>query len=666
MKSALIALLALLVATISYAQQAGIADTTKEKNLQLDDVVITADRLNQRNTVSEIVIRKQTLKSNHGLLEDPLRVVSMMPGVARGGDLFSPSQIYVRGGAPEENLFLNNNAKIYFPYYFGGQKSVFNSDVVENVELLTGGFPAKYGNALSSVLNVTTRDGKRDGYGGLFSFGFYNSSLMAEGPIGKNASFIVAARKTYLDLVMNESAEFPVPNFGDISYKVSLYSGSRHKITLSGLSGYERMDFLAADPEPGLPDRLQTKGNAHTQSLQWQYWHNKLYSKLSLVNTLQGTKSVVGRNLDLNIDGTETGIREDLEYQATERVKLNTGIEAYYNNLLFNSTLPRDPREVDPTDTTVSLSKISFDEQHIVMGAWLSGSMEVTDKLGFSAGLRYDFMDKNKLWSFAPRLSAYYTITPKTEIRLAYTHNYQFPSTEALTANNNIKVPGCYHYIAGVHRRFNKGITGWVEVYHKQYKDLVTYDTSLSYSNKGTGYAQGAELFLSKDIGKFTGWVSYGFAIAKRRSNLDSKEYYFDFDQRHIGNLSLQYKTGRKDKQWYIPFLVNTQVRAESGRPYTPVLAALQTPVGWQQVKGDINSQREAYYLNVNLRVEWRIIANKRLTFTSFFEVWNMLNRRNVLGRTFQYGSQYANNVHIQQYYTTPVLPAGGVRIEFY
>lgn len=658
--------ISMLICFVPFAQQ---ADTLQAIDSlptvhTLGDITITANRLNQRSAVSEIVLDKQTIKTNHGLLEDPLRVVSTMPGVARGGDLFSPSQIYVRGGAPEENLFLNNNSKIYFPYYFGGQKSVFNSDVIENVELLTGGFPAKYGNALSSVLNVTTRDGRRDGFGGLFTFGFYNSSLLAEGPAGKNASFLVAARRTYLDLVMDETAEFPVPEFGDITYKLTFFADGKNKIMFSGLSGYEKLDFLAPHPEPGLPDRIKTGGNSHNQSLQWQHAGDKLFSKLSLVNTIQSTGATVSRNIDLDIDGTETGLREDAEYRLSDKIRLQAGFEGYYNSIDFNSTLPLDPRNADPTDTTVPLTKIVINEDGIFGGAWLSARLALTQSFGLNAGLRYDMTDNDIPATLAPRLSVYYALGGATELRVAYTHNYQFPASEA-ASSANITAPLCIHYIAGVQHKFTGRLMGWIEAYHKEYSRLVTYDTALKYGNNGSGYAQGIEMFLRKESGQFTGWVSYAYSVAKRKSNLDEAEYYFDFDQRHIANLSLQYKIRRPAKQWYIPALLNTQVRAESGKPYTPVLSAVQTPAGWQQVKGEINSLRDPYYLNVNFRIEWHIAMKKRVNIVSFFDIWNMLNRKNLLGRTYQYGNEYPDNVYVNRYYATPILPAGGVRIEF-
>ena len=116
----------------------------KESIISLPPVVVSSEKLVERTSVSDMALTKRMLQSRHGLMEDPLRVIHTMPGVMTQGDLFSASQIYIRGGAPEENLFLLDWVRVYWPWYFGGIKSVYNTDIVETAELLTGGFPAKY------------------------------------------------------------------------------------------------------------------------------------------------------------------------------------------------------------------------------------------------------------------------------------------------------------------------------------------------------------------------------------------------------------------------------------------------------------------------------------------------------------------------------------------
>ncbi len=168
--------------TVSLNEGAKLNISLSESIISMPPVVVSSEKLAERTSVSDMALTKRMLQSRHGLMEDPLRVIQTMPGVTTPGDLFSPSQIYTRGGAPEENLFMLDWVRVYWPWYFGGMKSIYNTDIVETSELLTGGFSAKYGNALSSVLNITTREGNRERISGGFSFGFINTQGRIEGP----------------------------------------------------------------------------------------------------------------------------------------------------------------------------------------------------------------------------------------------------------------------------------------------------------------------------------------------------------------------------------------------------------------------------------------------------------------------------------------------------
>ncbi|MFQ5640250.1 MAG: hypothetical protein ACE5IR_19900 [bacterium] len=105
--------------------------------------------------------------------------------------------------------------------------------------------------------------------------------------------------------------------------------------------------------------------------------------------------------------------------------------------------------------------------------------------------------------------------------------------------------------------------------------------------------------------------------------------------------------------------------RYASGRPYTPIVTAVQEQTGWKPVRGETNSERYASFHNLNLRLEWKFTIGKKISGKSFFEIWNVYNRKNMLGHTYRYGSQYPNNVKAQPYYTISILPAGGFSIEF-
>lgn len=639
------------------------------KTNSIEEVVVRADKIVERTSISNVSFSKKDLRTSQGLIEDPLRTLASLPGIGRGGDLFSPSALYVRGGDPNENLFLLDNNKIYFPYYFGGQKSIFNTDVTESIELLTGGFSAMYGNHMSSVLNVTTRDGNMECLSGMVSFGFYNASGIIEGPIKKGkTSGLLAVRRTYLDLFLKETAEFPVPTFGDITFKLSHIINENHKLSLSGISSDESLDFLVKNPTPGLPNRLKTAGNNHFQSLQLQSrFGKKIYNKLSLTNALSKSKADIGTNLFLDIDGWQSGLRNDVSIRLSDKSKIRTGVEWQYGQFQFDGTFPLDPSQTDPNDTTIVLQEVNVDETgEGQRSAYILYDGIILKGLGINGGLRWDYNPDNKLSDFSPRLAINYQLLEKSKLRFASGIYNQFPGDgvpKSITSEQAI------HYIFGIEHQFSQNIYGWIEAYYKDYNNLIINDRELNFSNEGVGSARGIEVFIRKEKGILNGWVSYALSNSRRTVPLSKEVKDFGFDQRHIFNFVGQYhiKKWEEKEKWYLPVLVHTNFRYADGTPYTPIESAIQTGQGWVPIQGDLLSERNMDYVNVNLRVEWNFKVGKKglLKGVSFTEAWNLFGRKNVLGRNYQYGLEYPNNVNVNEYYSTPFLMAGGFRIEF-
>ena len=640
----------------------------RESIISMPKVVVSAEKLAERTSVSDMALTKRMLLSRHGLMEDPIRVIHTMPGVGTQGDLFSASQIYIRGGAPEENLFLLDWVRVYWPWYFGGIKSIYNTDIVETAELLTGGFPAKYGNALSSVLSITTREGNRERISGDFSFGFINTQGRIEGPLTSKASYLVTGRRTYLDLILKESTEFPVPSFADFNFKFSYEPVAGHHIDVNGFLSKENVDFITADPDPGLPDRVVTDGNLNTQSIEWKALFNaNLYSKLSLLRA-QPTYSVeVGRNLNFEIDGATVGVREDLTWELYPNHELKTGFELTQTTFETSGNLPLDPSEIDPTDISVQSTSYDFSEDTWSGGAYLQDSWKLLPALTLTGGGRFDYLRFNEKTDLSPRFSLHYELDSRTTLRGAWGHYYQFPNPQAIDRELGLQSPLAIHYIVGISREFNNAFHGWVEVYQKDYQNLVVVNTLEDYSNDGQGFARGIEFFLQKKAGSLVGWLSYALSVAKRREYLDTQEYDFDFDQRHLLSLTLSYNFPKPDKpKWYMPAVIGLTSRYASGRPYTPIVSAERNlSGGWMPVRGETNSRRFSPFHNLNLRVEWQFSLSRKLQGTSFIEMWNMSNRRNVLGFSYQYSEEYLNNVNAQPYHTTPFLLAGGFSIGF-
>ncbi len=638
--------------------------------IYLKDIEIQAERITDRTSISNVSLTPEVLRTTHGLTEDPLRVLATLPGIGRGGDLFSPSQLYIRGGAPQENLFLFDNNKAYFPYFFGGQKSIFNTDVVENIELLTGGFSAAYGNHMSSVLNVKTKDGDFENYKGNILFGFYNAAAYFEGPILKDKlSFLLAVRRTYLDILLDETASFPLNSLTDVTYKVTYKLNENNNLSLSGLSSKEGLNFLAAEEVPGLPNKLATSGTNHFQSLQLKSSiRSKFYNKLSITNGINQNTSEIGENLNLNIDAQQGGFRDDFSYFISNKHKIKAGLEWQYGVFDSNGNFPANPFETDPNDTTIVLKPFSVSEDgEIIRSAYVLYDGTPIKDLGINAGFRIDQNPDQNYTDYSPRLSLNYQLTKRSMARFATGIYHQFNSDpgNANTGAETLKSSKAIHYILGFEYNFTENIIGTIEGYYKAYDDLVYYDENFNYSNDGTGLARGIEVFLRKQKGYLSGWISYALSHSERTVPILNEVRDFEFDQRHIFNAVIEFKPPVKHPKFFIPAVFVINYRFADGTPYTPFIGAINNGSGWIGIQGDPLSERNSDYSNLNFRVEWKTDQTKKVRFTSFVEIWNMLNSQNILGRTYSYGESFTNNIQENPFYSSPFLFAGGFRLEF-
>jgi hypothetical protein len=630
--------------------------------LSLSPVVISGEQLAEKSCVSDHLIKGHSFSLREGHMQDPIRVLYTLPGITARGDLFSSSQLYVRGGAPDENLFLLDWTQVHWPWYFGGMKSIFNSEVIEKIELLTGGFPAKYGDCLSSVLNVTTREGNREYFKGEISLGFINSQVIMEGPITKQSSYLLAYRRTYLDLVLEqESQEFPVPSFWDLNCKVSYEPKVGQKLYFSSFFSDQKVDFTREKVPPGMPKKVYDKMKLHTQSIEWKNIINpRIYSIFALTREKINWEVEIGRIMKLTGDAITLGIMGDITWQLSSSHEIKCGFDLGYANLVFQQSIPIDffNPNIDVNDTTTPTKKYEFKGKLYSKECYIQDSWEVLKKVSLTGGINLHYLDYNKNLDLTPRISVQYKLNDKTNFRTAYGYYSQNPPLEYLSKEKKLDSKKAIHYICGVTRKFNNQWRGWIEVYYKKYFDLITLDTNENYFNNGKGYAQGVELFLEKKEGKLEGWLSYSLGISKRRELFDTVESYTNFDQRHMISIVMDWHFL---KNWS----VDIQFRYASPRPYTPIIGAYQDTLGvWFPIRGATNSARYNSFHQVNVRiVHYFTIFKFKGAF--YFEVWNLYNRKNIMGYVYEYSDKYENNVKKIPYYSTPFIPGGGFKIKF-
>lgn len=634
----------------------------EEKLIRLPGVVVSGEKLVERSAVSDYLLEGESLILREGHMQDPIRVIPTLPGVTSMGGLFSTSHLYVRGGNPDENLFLLDWTPVDWPWHFGGMKSVFNSYVIEDIELQTGGFPAKYGNALSSVFNITTREGNRERFSGNASFGFINMQALFEGPISSKGFFLFAGRRSYLDLILKEDASFPIPYFWDGNFKFGYEPNPANKIYFSGLASYESIDFVADESEKGMPSKIYDEGKLNTQTLEWKSIINEdLYSVCALTRQKTVFQYEIGKNMKSDINALDFGFIEDITWNINHSHTVKTGIKLDLGFYDIVEDIPIDlvNYEADPDDPSIPTTIYEVKDTTWSASYYIQDSWRLTDRISVTGGIRFDYWNLNEIFDVSPRFSLKYKLTPVTEIRAATGLFTQHPGIQVASRNENLGSRKAVHYILGLKHKFKESLQGWVELYEKDYNNLVTVDTLENFSSDGTGYARGIEFFLKKDSKNLNGWLSYSLGLSKRREFLNDVEYYADFDKRHMFSAVFDWKITKK-------FSLGAKFRSASGSPYTPVVAAVADTSGtfWIPVKGETNSRRYPAFHQLNLRFNsnYTLFGLKTLLY---FEIWNVYNRKNVMGHYYEYGDEYENNVKVKPYYSLPILPAGGVEIHF-
>jgi hypothetical protein len=624
-----------------------------EEMLPTPDVVVTAERMIEKTSVSAQALPGEDLKDLQGLMEDPVHSIMSLPGVC--GSSFG-AWVSVRGGSPIENLWLLDWVPVYWPFHFGGMKSVFNSEMVKNIELYTGGFPAKYGDRLSSVVNISTRDGCRERYKGKVNLSLINALGLLEGPIGDDASFILSARRSYYDLILTPEEGFTIPSFYDIQGNLAWDVASGHKLLLSGLLSGEYIRAEFEDPEPEQPSKLEDRYLISTSSLQWKWLISEnFYSMAALIFQTADIKMEMDRWW---MRGTvkEPGVRYDITWRLDGTHEVKTGLEVRRPDLDWETFLPLSPEADAWFDTTAQAARREAKGTYTFVSGYLQDTWDLFPGLTLAPGLRYERLDYTGKGELSPRLSARFRFDDRSAIRLAYGHFHQIPEIEELIENPDLETKLATHKILGLEREFGRDIRGWVEVYDKDYRDLIIVDSLGNYSNGGFGNSYGAEVFLQRKGRGITGWISYSLSWSKRREYVDESEIPFRYDRRHDLTLVFNWRLGRT---WRL----SAKWRMASGFPYTPVVAGIRDDEGhWIEIDGGANSARYPLFHRLDVKVEktFRFLGLNPIVYV---EVLNAYARKNVSG--YEYSFTESGEPIPDPYYGLPILPTLGISVEF-
>lgn len=659
--------------TVVVQQTVG-ADDDIELNVFLEseligmgEVVVTAEQGKSELEIkpSQISVQASQLRTIPQIAEpDLFRSIQMLPGVATLSD-FSAG-LYIRGGSPDQNMVLLDQIDVYNPNHMFGFFSTFNTDAIKSVELLKGGFPAMYGGRLSSVLNVSNKEGNREKFQGVARLSLLSASATLEGP-WKKGSWMVSGRRTYFDLI-TKMVDFDLPYyFYDGHAKLNYDIDNNNQASISFYIGNDILDLSQAGTDIKL-----VWGNK-TFSSQWMHlFSSKLFShfvfagsrfdsdaKIKFDNVSFGTFNKI----------TDLALKGSFTYSLSTSHTMNFGFES--KKLDFNLNY-----EIVGTKYLNSFS-----------GNYYALYFQDNYRLGLfnilQAGLRFDHYTDGGYCRLMPRLSLKHIINDQMNLTLHYGRYTQFLNLVQqeeinfadmwFPVDKSFKPGEADHYILGFSFDNKESFSLEIEAYYKRFLNLAEYrtfrgaDETLNNQTAaqnfyiGKGEAYGTDVYIRNNIWGFEGWIGYSLGWTKKQIdgyNFD-KEYYPTYDRRHTITAIQDYRLSSK---WRINFAF----KYGSGQPYTEATAryAVMNPNGsiyYLILDGEKNFYRlPAYHrLDVGVFYETKLF---KLDTEIYLQIVNVYNHKNVWYRQYQ---TFNNPATSKDFTMLPFLPTIGISVKF-
>lgn len=626
---------------------------------QLKEVVVRSNRYTQADWIETTRSGTTTLTPKEisaipvlGGEADVIKVMQLLPGTVKGVE--GSSDFFVRGGAADQNLVLLDDVPIYNTSHLFGFISVFNPDVLQNVESINGGFPAHYGGRLSSILNIETISDVADKTHVAGNFGLLASRLFVEQPIIKDkASIWLSGRRTYIDQVMKMVDEELPYFFYDVNGKVILKPSKHDNIELGFYGGKDLLDIFRDRNNDGDGFLTSYESGNNSQVLRWSRSMQNGWStrasvlrteyKYSILNSFEDNKSVASSDI------------EDIG------AKILVNKNAASSSLLFGLDWTR--HQVSPSIFNVSGTFAGIFESTSSAGrtahelaAHVQYEWKASNRWMFNTGIRTSMaLMKDKSYFIPePRFSARYRLGRNEALKLSYSRMAQYVhriSNSAVTSPTDIWYPvtdsikpQTSHQVSLAWQKMisKRKIYVGVETYYKHMNDLIGFEegTNLFFNTdfeskliQGKGHAYGAEFLLKKENGKLTGWISYTLSWSWRQFDElnNGKVFPSRYDRRHNGAIVTQYAL---DKRWSLSLVWEFI----SGSRFTPVIGqyvmSSPTSVGVDllPVYAPLNSVRLADSHRLDLGIKFKSRPGSKYQYEIFAGVYNAYNRTNPVG----------------------------------
>lgn len=629
-----------------------------EKAVNLKETIVTGSSYGSEKEKGLVISRIDVLTTPGGAA-DIFQSLKTLPGLTQVSE---SAELYVRGGDPIETLTMIDGAAVYHPFTFesayGGIFSNLNQSAVKGIYFSSGGFSAKYGNVLSGVLDIETRDQPvRSQY--QIGLSLANGSLSADIPIDDGQ----------LGMYFNIQQSFTKPIFW--------LNGGLDRLTLSPTSrnltggivysysktGKLKLFTLLADDEQGVKvERAEYNGNFNGNSKNlFVNLHNTdiLFEKVVMKNSLSYNK--YSNNWLLGIlDLTKTDyvytFRNDFEISVNSSNKILLGTEYENRQVNYLGKIPEENFDIRPEGGSKIINATFRGSRIAGYTEYQSANPLGLNNVSFAAGVRYDRIPKLNLDWVDPRLSISYKLSDKSTIKIGGGIFHQLPDPQLfrpVDGNPNLIAMKAEHLILSYDYNFDEQNSFRIELYHKKYSNLPKENSILNYDNSGKGFADGVDLIFKGVLPlNITGWISYGFINTKR----DWMDYdgltSSSFDITHNVSLVLKYNIA---ELWQI----GINAKYATGRPYTPVESSFyRSDLNiFEPIYSATNSARYPDYQRVDLRITHFNQISPSISLVAYMEGLNIFNFENIFGYT--YSQDYKERKIISSYFGRRMLVFG-------
>jgi outer membrane receptor for ferrienterochelin and colicin len=670
------------------------------------------DNLQETTQMGTINLPISQIKSVPALMGevDVFKVLQLLPGVQSGTE--GSSGLYVRGGGADQNLILLDGVPVYNASHLFGFFSVFNADAINHVALIKGGFPARYGGRLSSIIDISMKEGnnKKNKVSG--SVGLISSKITLEGPIKNDkTSFIVSARRTYIDLlarpllkVATKSDETVGYYFYDLNAKLNHQINKNNRLFLSAYSG---QDKAISHNNGGYNNEYESLSTQDEYTLKW-----------GNVTTAFRWNSILTNRLFLNLTASYSRYRFDIKTHSTEtfRDADTTLVKSYASNYrsgIRDLTMKADFDYLPSSRHTIKFgvqairhlftpgvlavaSNVSFDtvagsaaKSAVEYSAYLEDDMIIHRTLKVNFGLHASgfYVDQKQYSSLQPRIALRYLITPEIAWKASYVWMTQFihlltnsgiglPTDLWVPATGKIKPQTSQQTSAGIVWNLENKYELSIEGYYKEMRNVIEYQDGANYLDvesdwqdkvaTGLGQSYGIEFFAHRKIGKVNGWIGYTLSRATRKfPELNNGRWFpYRYDRRHDLELTASY-SHKPEKDFSISWMFAT------GNAVTLPKATYEQPVEftrWQITNpvmyygGRNNFRMKPYH---RLDVSYTVRKKKKWGERSWsFGAYNAYSRRNPFFIQYDYDFVSGKKKFIQ-YSLFPIIPSVSYGFKF-